>query len=429
MTDHGLHVGTVEDSYLKRRYRSEARFKLMGKLAVSVAIVFLAVLLYSIVSKAIPAFTTTEVRINITYDPQDMGLGANWDEEALKDASYAKLIRKSLLAKFPQVSSRRDKLLLYRMVSKQSSITVRDRIVENPALIGQTETLWLLAATNVDQFLKGNIDKTVPEHLRQMSDKEVSWIEQMKEEGNIRNRFNYLLFTESDSREPELAGLLGATVGSLFTIFVCLLLAFPVGVGAAVYLEEFAPKNVLTDFIEININNLAAVPSIIYGMLGLSIYLSWFGMPRSSALVGGLTLALLILPVVVIATRNSIRAIPPSIKDAALGLGASPMQVTLHHTIPLALPGIMTGTILGVARALGETAPLLMIGMVAFVADVPGSITDPATALPVQVYLWSDSPEVAFIEKTSAAILVLLVFLICANALAVYIRQRFEKKW
>ncbi|MFB0952856.1 MAG: phosphate ABC transporter permease PstA, partial [Rhodospirillales bacterium] len=249
------------------------------------------------------------------------------------------------------------------------------------------------------------------------------------ERGRITTSFNTTFFTSADSREPELAGIWGAVSGSFFTMIVTLLLSFPIGVAAAVYLEEFAPKNRITQIIEVNINNLAAVPSIVYGLLGLAVFINFFGLPRSAPLVGGLVLALMTLPTIIIASRVALKAVPPSIREAALGLGASRMQVVSHHVLPLAMPGILTGTIIGMAQALGETAPLLMIGMVAFIVDIPGGITDPATVLPVQVYLWADSPERAFVARTSAAIMVLLAFLIVMNALAVLLRKKFERRW
>ena len=267
------------------------------------------------------------------------------------------------------------------------------------------------------------------EASRKVSDNQIVWIEQLKSQGRVDVVFNTRFFTAGDSREPELAGIWGAVVGSFWTMVVTFLLAFPTGVMAAIYLEEFAPKNKLTDFVEVNINNLAAVPSIVFGLLGLSVFLGVFGVPRSAPLAGGIVLALMTLPTIIIASRAAIRAVPPSIRDAAVGLGASPIQTTFHHVLPLAMPGILTGTIIGMAQALGETAPLIMIGMVAFIVDVPGSITDSASVLPVQVFRWSDFPERAFEARTSAAICVLLLFLVVMNAIAVFTRKRFERRW
>jgi phosphate transport system permease protein len=319
--------------------------------------------------------------------------------------------------------------MLYQLVSKSSALELRDLLLEDLSLIGKTQQVWLLASSDVDMYLKGKFPKDTPEHRRKLKDKQLEWVHALKGYHSIKYRFNKYFFTSGDSRSPEIAGILGSIMGSFFIVVVCMLVAFPIGVLSAIYLEEFAPKNRLTEFIEININNLAAVPSIVFGLLGLSIYIQVFGLPRSASFVGGLTLALMALPVIVISTRTAIRAIPQSIKDGAIALGASKMQTTLHHVLPLAMPGIMTGSILSVARILGETAPLLMIGMVAFIVDIPQNWFDAATAMPVQIYLWADSPESGFVEKTSAAILVLLVMLAAINAIAVIVRKKFEKRW
>jgi len=289
--------------------------------------------------------------------------------------------------------------------------------------------IWLPADDETDLYLKGDISRDVPESERRLSDAQIGWIDALERDGRIRTSLNRTFLTTGDSREPELAGIWGAVVGSFLTLLVTLAVSFPLGVLAAVYLEEFAPHNRWTDVIEVNINNLAAVPSIVFGLLGLAVFLNAMDLPRSAPLVGGLTLALMTLPTIIIAGRSAIQAVPPSIREAARGLGASPLQVVAHHVLPLALPGILTGTIIGMARALGETAPLLMIGMVAFIVDVPGGFTDAATALPVQVFLWADSPERGFVEKVSGAIMVLLAFLLVMNAGAIIMRQKFEKRW
>jgi phosphate transport system permease protein len=306
---------------------------------------------------------------------------------------------------------------------------LQQRVVDDPSLIGTTAQVWLAASDDLDMLNKGHIRRDVPESERRVDDKQIAWFDALTGQGLTRQSFNSVFFTAADSREPEEAGIWGAIVGSLFTMLITLLLSFPLGVATAVYLEEFARKSRWTDLIEVNINNLAAVPSIVYGLLGLAIFLGFFGLPRSAPVVGGMVLALMTLPVIIIASRAALKAVPPSIRQGALAVGASHLQAVLHHVVPLALPGMMTGAIIGMARALGETAPLLMIGMVAFIADVPGSPNDPATVLPVQIYLWADSPERAFVEKTSAAILVLLVFLLLMNALAVVLRRRFERRW
>jgi phosphate transport system permease protein len=299
----------------------------------------------------------------------------------------------------------------------------------NPAVIGSTIELWVPADDDVDMLMKGHIDRDVPEQERRMKDDQIAWVDRLVEQGRVESRFNTTFFTAGDSREPELAGILGAASGSFFMLIVTLLLSFPMGVAAAVYLEEFAPQNRWTDLIEVNINNLAAVPSIVFGLLGLAVFINFFGLPRSAPLVGGLVLTLMTLPTIIIASRAAQKSVPPSIREAALGIGASKMQMVFHHVLPLSMPGMLTGTIIGMAQALGESAPLLMIGMIAFIVDIPTSVTDPATALPVQIYLWADSPERAFVERTSAAIMVLLAFLITMNALAVVLRKKFERRW
>ena len=316
------------------------------------------------------------------------------------------------------------------MVSKSAAYELRDKVIDNPDLLGRTQTYWFLAKDDVDVLMKGKINRNLPETERRIKDFQLAWIDQLVAEDRLEKRFNSVLFTNADSREPEQAGMKGAIMGSLFTMLVTLLLSFPIAVAAAAYLEEFAPQNnSWVDLIEVNINNLAAVPSIVFGLLGLAIYINFFGIPRSTPLVGGLVLALMTLPTIIIASRAAIKSVPPSIKEAAIGLGASPVQVLFQHTLPLAMPGILTGTIIGMAQALGETAPLLMIGMIAFVAEVPSGIFDPATVMPVQIFLWSDSPERAFTERTSAAIMVLLGFLIAMNLIAIILRKKFEKHW
>ena len=302
-------------------------------------------------------------------------------------------------------------------------------MVANPKLVGTRASLWVRASSDVDMFLKGNISAEVAEDQRRVSDLQLGWIKDLHDKGQIEKRFNTQFFTSGDSREPEQAGILGAIIGSALTLLVCFLFSFPTGVLSAVYLEEFAHKGRINRIIEVNINNLAAVPSIVFGLLGLAIFLNVFGFPRSTPLVGGMVLALMTLPTIIIASRASLRAVPPSIREAAFGLGASKVQTTFHHVVPLAMPGMLTGSIIGMAQALGETAPLLMIGMVAFIVDLPGGVTEAATALPVQIFLWADSPERGFLEKTSAAIFVLLIFLVLMNLIAIVLRRRLETRW
>jgi phosphate transport system permease protein len=327
------------------------------------------------------------------------------------------------------VSGRSELRELYGIASPGAEYRLMDLVADDPSLIGTTRELWLLASDDVDMVVKGHIDRTVPESERRVSDRTIGWLESLEQKGAVDTRFNWSFFTNGDSREPELAGIGGAIAGSFYTLLVCLALSFPIGVAAAVYLEEFAPKNRWTDLIEVNINNLAAVPSIVFGLLGLAVLINFFGLPRSAPVVGGLVLTLMTLPTIIIAGRAALKSVPPSIREAALGVGASKMQMVFQHVLPLAMPGMLTGTIIGMAQALGETAPLLMIGMVAFIVDVPRGVFDPSTVLPVQIFLWADSPERAFVERTAAAIIVLLGFLIAMNALAVYLRKRFERRW
>jgi phosphate transport system permease protein len=415
---------------LKKRNAREKRFRFFGLMSILVSFVFLLVLLISICSKGWPAFQQTYVKLDIELDEEVLGINKFSDEDALFSARYQKIIKASLNEKFPGVKGRKQKRALKNLVSKSAQYELRDKVLEDPELLGTTQSFWFLAKDDVDVFMKGNIDRTLPESDRRIKDYQLAWIDQLIAEDRLEKRFNTQLFIAGDSREPEQAGLKGAIMGSLFTMLVTLSLSFPIAVAAAAYLEEFAPQNNRwVDIIEVNINNLAAVPSIVFGLLGLAIYIGLFGVPRSTPLIGGLVLTLMTLPTIIIASRAAIKSVPPSIKQAAVGLGASRMQVLFHHTLPLAMPGILTGTIIGMAQALGETAPLLMIGMVAFVAEVPGSIMDPATVMPVQIYLWSDSPERAFSERTSAAIMVLLAFLVMMNLIAIVLRKKFEQRW
>ena len=350
--------------------------------------------------------------------------------KVLRMGNYAAWVRASLGELFPEVSERRERRQLSALVSSGAAYELRDLVVADPRLLGTVQRVRLPLDDDADLLFKGSIRRDVDASERQLSDAQIAWLDRLVEQDRIERSFNWRFFRGGDSREPELAGIWGATVGSLLTLGITLLLAFPIGVATAVYLEEFAPKKSRwLDLIEVNINNLAAVPSIVFGLLGLAVFLNAFGLPRSAPLVGGLVLALMTLPTIIIASRAAIQAVPPSIREAAFGVGASRLQVVMHHVLPLAMPGIMTGTILGMAHALGETAPLLMIGMVAFMVEIPTGWTSPATILPVQIFLWADSPERAFVEKASAAILVLLVFLIAMNLVAVVLRRRFERQW
>jgi phosphate transport system permease protein len=418
----------VIQASLKKRYARERRFQWYGKLAVLTCFVFLFILLADIVMKGSPAFTQQFVEIEIYYDPDQLGVEADDSADAIYDADYAAVIKSSLRDTFPDVTKRGDKKLLYRLLSIGVEYDLRDRVAERPELIGTREWVWVRAHAEAGSYLKGQVSKQLPEADRKIKDSQIVWLDQLSEEGRTQSRFNTTFFTAGDSREPELAGIKVALYGSFFTLIVTFFLAFPVGVSAAVYLEEFAPKNRVTDLIEININNLAAVPSIVFGLLGLAVFINFFDLPRSAPLVGGIVLSLMTLPTIIITSRAAIQAVPPSIREAAMGVGASKLQTVFHHVLPMAMPGIMTGSIIGMAQALGESAPLLMIGMVAFIMDVPDGVTDPSTVLPVQIFLWADSPERGFTEKTSAAIMVLMGFLILMNSLAVFLRKRFELK-
>lgn len=408
---------------LAKRYRKERRFRLFGLAAIVASLLFLVLLLGSIVAKGWTAFQQTQILLPIYFDPNVL------DVKNLASANYASLVREALWAQFPQAESREDKRTLSKLVSSGGAYALQEMVTNNPELIGTTKSLWVPAHAEVDMFVKGSIPRNVPEMERRVSDKQMGWIDQLAAGGRLKKKFNTTFFQAGDSREPELAGIRGAVMGSLFTLLVTLTLSFPIGVAAAVYLEEFAPQNRWTDLIEVNINNLAAIPSIVFGLLGLSVFLNFMGLPRSSSLVGGLVLTLMTLPTIIIASRASLKSVPPSIREAALGIGASRMQTISHHVLPLALPGMLTGTIIGMARALGETAPLLMIGMVAFVVDAPHGFSDPATVLPVQIYLWANSPERAFVERTSAAIMILLLLLLLMNGAAVFLRTKFERRW
>lgn len=411
---------------LKRRYRADFRLQLYGIFAISLSFFFLGILLFSIISKGYTGFLQTKMLLPITFAEESI---YHNKQLSTRNSEYNKLIQEALKAQFPEVTERKELSQLFELVSKKAASELKQTITADPSLLGQTVPLWLTASSMVDMAEKGIISKDVPEENRKIKNNQLAWVKILETQERLQKKFNISFFTSSDSRESEQAGILGGITGSLLTIAVCMLLAFPLAVLTAVYLEEFAPKNRLTELIEVNINNLAAVPSIVFGLLGLAIYLDILHMPRSSSLVGGLTMALMVLPTIVITTRQALKAVPPSIRDGVRALGASPLQITMHYTVPLAMPGIMTGVILAIARTLGETAPLLMIGMVAFVANIPHNAMDPATVLPVQIFLWSDTPELAFVEKTSAAIMVLLLLLILMNALAVFLRKKYEYKW
>lgn len=416
---------------LKRRHRAETRLKIYGILSICFALAMLLTLLSSITLNGITALLQAEIKLTVMVPSE-----AIFDEkgqistQVAFDTNWGGVVKKSARRLFPEVKGRKQQRRITDLISANAGYDLKDIILEQPEWAdGKPRSFWLKTSDDVDQYLKGRINIDVPEKDRRLNNAQLAWVDQLYESGQIKLKFNTAFFTAADSREPESAGILGAVVGSALSLFVCIILSLPIAVMSAIYLEYFAPKNRLTDFIEVNINNLAAVPSIVFGLLGLAVFLSFFGLPRSAPLVGGMVLALMTLPTIIIATRASIRAVPPSIGDAALGLGASPMQAALHHVLPLAAPGILTGTIIGMAQALGETAPLLMIGMVAFIVDIPTDLTSAATALPVQIFIWSDSAERAFYERSSLAIVFLVLFLIMMNLLAVMLRRKFERRW
>ena len=412
----------MSNQNFQKRHRAERRFKAYGLISLVAAASMLAVIIGSMAYKAIPAFNNYTLNLEIDMSNQS-------SNGMIEDINYRGLLRDSLFSLFPEIEDRSKKRKLSKLISSSSSYNLQDFIIENPSYINKKFYFNVLFTDDSDLFYKGYVDTSLPESERRIDDDEVLWLEYLYSLGRVKNKISSNLFLNGDSREPEVAGFFGATIGSLITIFVTLILSFPVGVFTAIYLENFAVKNRLTDFIEVNINNLAAVPSIIFGLLGLAVFINFFGMPRSVPLVGGLVLSLMTLPTIIITTRSALQSVPPSIREAALAMGASEMQVVFQHLLPAALPGIFTGTIIGLARAFGESAPLLLIGMVAFIVDIPGSISDPATALPVQIYIWADSPERAFVAKTSAATLILIGLLVIINLVAVILRKRYEVKW
>ncbi len=417
---------------LRRRYAAEKRFRAYGMIAIGASLAFLALLLVSIVSKGLPAFSQTFVQLDVPLDADTLGIteAEAADPQLLRRADWDGAVKAALRERFPDVEGRSEKQALYDLVSTGAGYELARRAAADPEIFGTRLQLWVPADDELGALVKRGEDLSNPDALTtRMSDQAIGWAAELEAAGELDVRFNTTFFQNGDSREPELAGIRAALVGSAYVLLITFALSFPIAVAAAIYLEEFAPQNRWTDIVEVNINNLAAVPSIVFGLLGLAVFINFFALPRSAPLVGGIVLSLMTLPTIIIASRAALKSVPPSIREAARGLGASDTQVVFHHVLPLAMPGILTGTIIGLAQALGETAPLLMIGMVAFIVDIPQGITDSATVLPVQVYLWADSPERAFVEKTSAAIMVLLAFLIVMNAVAVLLRKRFERRW
>ena len=415
-------------SFLKGRYSAEKRFKLYGVFAVSLALGAVIFLLFTIFSTGYSAFWRTEFQVEIQFNGDYLGITQESSDQEVREANFLGLFRKNIAEQNNDVP-RRELRKLFAMFSESAANDLREMVITNRSILGTTQKLKVLASSSVDMIVKGQAPREIEEKRRVLNDFQLGLLDRWTAEGRRSSSFNHRFFTNGDSRSPELAGLGGAIAGSFWTLMVCLILSFPMGVAAAIYLEEYAPKNRLTEIIEVNINNLAAVPSIIFGLLGLAVILNFFGLPRSTPLVGGIVLSLMTLPTIIIACRASLKAVPPSIREGALAMGASKMQTILHHVLPLAMPGTLTGTIIGLAQALGETAPLLMIGMFAFVVDIPAGPLESATALPVQVYLWAESSERGYVELTAAGIMMILIFMALMNSFAIILRKKFERRW
>lgn len=413
---------------IKRRNQQEKRFRIYGRMAIAIALIFLVTLFATILSKGIPGFFQYYVTLDVELDRERLDPKGDLSTGSLYSGDARGVVRDALFAAV-KPEGRSGKRAAGKMVSSGSEERIRKFVQKNPDLFGTIQPMRFALDDDIDSFLRGFIKRETPEADRRINDRVIAYVDDLNVQGRISYNVSDYLFFGSASRDAEMAGIKGAFVGSLMTLAVCLVLSFPIGVATAVYLEEIAKKNRITEFIEININNLAAVPSVVFGILGLAIFIGIFGLPRSIPLIGGVVLALMTLPTIIISSRAAIRAVPPSVRDAAYGVGASRMQTIFHHVIPLALPGMLTGTIIGMAQALGETAPLLMIGMVAFIVDIPNSVMDPGTVLPVQIFMWADFAERMFIQKTSAAIIVLLAFLVGMNAFAIVLRKRLERRW
>lgn len=413
---------------LKARQTKERNFKFFGIFAVALSIAFLAILLISICSKGLPGFFQYYATFEVELTRERIDPRGDMSDQSLFEGEAKKIINEAVL-EFTGAKKRNEKKAARSLLSNGSDLRLVNFVQKNTDKLNSRQKIKFALDDDADSFFRGYIKKETPEKQRRLNDIEINYLEKMNEAGIITYEISDYLFFGSASRNAEMAGIKGAFIGSMLTLAVCFLIAFPLGVATAVYLEEFAPKNKFTELIEININNLAAVPSVVFGILGLAIFINLFGMPRSIPLIGGLVLALMTLPTIIISSRAAIKAVPPSIRDGALAIGASKMQATMHHVVPLAIPGMLTGTIIGMAQALGETAPLLMIGMVAFIVDIPGSITDPGTVLPVQIFMWADFAERMFVHKTSAAIIILLLFLMIMNGGAVWLRRKLERRW
>ena len=435
MTDPIFKGLTPDDSLLRvnaslaSRRSKEKRFRNLGVLAIGIALTFLIFLFSGILSKGIPGLFQHYVTLEIDLNKNRLDPEGNMSVQALYSGDADKLVLEAALRSLGEDGSRKTKKTLRKMLSSGSGDRLNQYILANPTQLGSIQQVKLAVDDDVDSFLRGFINRETPESKRRIDDLTILFIDRWQVAGLISYELSDYLFFGSASRDAEMAGIKGAFVGSLLTLFVCLAISFPLGVATAIYLEEIAPRNRFTEIIEVNINNLAAVPSVVFGIMGLAIFIVAFGMPRSVPLVGGVVLALMTLPTIIISSRAAIRAVPPSIRDGALSIGASRMQTIFHHVVPLATPGMLTGTIIGMAQALGETAPLLMIGMVAFIVDVPSGFTDPGTVLPVQIFMWADFSERMFVQKTSAAIIILLAFLMFMNGIAVILRTKLERRW
>ncbi|EBA10951.1 phosphate ABC transporter permease PstA [Roseobacter sp. CCS2] len=433
----------ASDARTKKRNAAEARFKAYGLSAIVVAMLALAILLTSVLTNGLSSFQQTFISLPIELAEERVDKQGNRDPAEMARTTtigYAPLLRAAIVAEVERqgLTTELSDKDLGDMISKEAAATVRNRVLANPDLVGETITFDLLAAGRIDGYFKGRVTLETAALDGNTSPEALMVAQALADAGVIETKFNWNFFTAPDAsvQRPEAAGLGVAILGSLYMMLVVLFLALPIGVASSIYLEEFAPKNRITDIIEVNISNLAAVPSIVYGILGLAIFINFMEFNQSSPLVGGLVLTLMTLPTIIISTRAALKSVPPSIRDAALGVGASKMQSVFHHVLPLAAPGILTGTIIGLAQALGETAPLLLIGMVAFVREYPAAYTPEAglfgeasTALPVQVYNWTQRSDPAFVERASGAIITLLVFLLIMNAVAIYLRRRFERRW
>ena len=413
---------------LKSRRRQETTFKLLGIAAIFTALFFLVSLMISILSKGLPGFFQYYITLEVELDRERLDPAGDLSDQSLFDGQAKKIIQEAILAE-TGAKKRKEKKAARKLLSNGSDLRLVSYVKANPELLNSRQLVKFALDDDADSYFRGFVKKQTPEKQRRLSDLQIDYLDHLQANGLVSYEISDYLFFGSASRNAEMAGIKGAAIGSLLTLAVCFVIAFPIGVATAVYLEEFAPKNKVTELIEININNLAAVPSVVFGILGLAIFINIFGLPRSIPLVGGMVLALMTLPTIIISSRAALKAVPPSIRDGALGVGASKVQATMHHVVPLAIPGMLTGTIIGMAQALGETAPLLMIGMVAFIVDIPGGVTDPGTVLPVQIFMWADFAERMFIQKTSSAIIILLLFLIIMNGGAIWLRKKLERRW